>query len=787
MKRRSQTAAEESKRKAGNNVDASSSDDEQTFDDWFNAKHKERRDLVGSDPSFCLTAKLLAGMNNMSASQTLEISNETKDIFSSIMKHFKDSITKVLQQDEEAKKSISGIDAIFEKMSKPKVPEAMSSVHSCFGRYEKLGTLIMPLSFPVPCSTKDGKEEFFTSNAQIIPLREVLQKFFETPNLINETEIHLEKLYSSSIISNFVQGAQWKKKSEKFGKKFTLPLILHFQTYEKYNPLRVFFREVIKIGEIFVEIPCLPPDYMKDLRNVFSFVLFSVMNNEKIRFNQEAIMAQVVKELKFLKQKGISIRFPNGEKKIYFDIGLVIADNPRDVGFRESCAETKICTHCLTTRSELETIFLENECKLRDKAVYDNQIQENDPLSTGIQETCHLNKLNNFHVSENFVIDHVDTLLTSACRHDMAVVLKNLIFEEKVISYENFIARLQSAKSDDSICCYKPKEVKEKEIKNDYIALTAPEMYWLITFLPYVILEQAKYDPKIVLKYDRVITFGLYQQLAQVISILAKQEITEDQITKFNYFVAKYFEERKRLLPNRMTRTHHNLIHCGRLIGNNGPLWNFYLTRFQKRIFHRHNIAELEVNPLNVIRKVARKHQLILNHRFLLDDVTRKEQSIQSKAKYPYKEFDQAKKYKNFLSEYSEDEIYILNWIDFRGQKIKSDDILKSTPTGDMYQVCEIVLCKKEVLVIVKVIRKFYVKFQNSFRALFFTSDADDKYCTLNMSMLADCKKLTSAANIGKSELENCVHISQSSDENGMLPEIETDSVVFVENWFERF
>ena len=102
---------------------------------------------------------------------------------------------------------------------------------------------------------------------QFIPLREILIKFFEMPEIYNEVFKYLQELKSDSgIISNFVQADYWGKKSVSFGNTLRIPLTGYFDDYETNNLVGSHAGMSGKCGAVYIDCPCLPIHLQSQIR-----------------------------------------------------------------------------------------------------------------------------------------------------------------------------------------------------------------------------------------------------------------------------------------------------------------------------------------------------------------------------------------------------------------------------------------------------------------------------------------------------------------------------------------
>lgn len=129
------------------------------------------------------------------------------------------------------------------------------------------------------------------TTAEFIPLRNVFRKFFELPNILDESLTFMNALENQKLIINFIQGSFWKERKTLLAPKIVLPLFLHFDDYETNNPLGSH-AGVSKCCAVYVSIPGLP-DYMRSkLPNIFLFVLFNTLDRKD--FKNESIFLSYI-------------------------------------------------------------------------------------------------------------------------------------------------------------------------------------------------------------------------------------------------------------------------------------------------------------------------------------------------------------------------------------------------------------------------------------------------------------------------------------------------------------
>ena len=89
---------------------------------------------------------------------------------------------------------------------------------------------------------------------QFIPIRKVLQKFFELPDVLDKTIQYVQSLLENSkFITNIIQGTLLKNTVFLEPNRITLPLLIYFDDYENNNPLGSH-KGINKCGAVHVAI-----------------------------------------------------------------------------------------------------------------------------------------------------------------------------------------------------------------------------------------------------------------------------------------------------------------------------------------------------------------------------------------------------------------------------------------------------------------------------------------------------------------------------------------------------
>jgi len=132
------------------------------------------------------------------------------------------------------------------------------------------------------------------------------------------------KTSESELISSFIQSQLWKEKLRMNQNKIILPLFLYFDDFEVNNPLGSHAGSQ-KLGAVYVSLSCLPPELSSSLNNIFLASLFK--SDDKKCYGNRIIFYNLITELNYLKDTGITITIKNISHQVYFSLGLILGDN----------------------------------------------------------------------------------------------------------------------------------------------------------------------------------------------------------------------------------------------------------------------------------------------------------------------------------------------------------------------------------------------------------------------------------------------------------------------------
>jgi len=439
-----------------------------------------------------------------------------------------------------------------------------------------------------------------------IPLRQTLKKFFELPDAFTATIDYINSLKDSDIITNFVQSKLWCEKIKSFGNdSIVLPLFLYYDDWEVNNPLG---SHSTSLGGVYYYIPCLPPECVSRLENIFLALLFNTEDRKE--FGNKRTFAPLIEELNFLEQVGITIIVNGNLHKINFVLGLVLGDNlglHAICGFLESFRANYTCRFCKLHRTMSQTTCLEDESILRTHALYNMDLALANSSLSGIKEECVFNTITSFHVIDNVYVDIMHDILEGIAHYDMIPIINHFIqigdFTLSALNYS-----LQMFDYGPSVQNRPPCITDDFATKSKF-KMTASEMLIFCKLFGVIIGHNVK-------SYDDPF-WKLYLLLKEIIEFVFSKSITQESASAFKILVEKHHNQYMKCTKQYLKPKHHNLIHYTRVMMQCGPL--VFLSVIRLEGFHRvlKKISNVVMSRKNIAFSIATRYQFLFCYRLM--------------------------------------------------------------------------------------------------------------------------------------------------------------------------
>jgi len=198
-----------------------------------------------------------------------------------------------------------------------------------FKTLDKINVLIRPSPIIIGCMLNDKLNngrvvlESKDFNVYFIPLRGILKKIMEHSNLFNQIMTYYNNLTSkndNNLISSFVQSEVWKSKLSKNPDKIILPIFLYYDDFGVNDPLGSHAGSQ-KLGAVYFSIPCIPRELISSLDDIYLVLLFKT--DDKKEYGNFQTFNELISELNYLENVGITIQIENTDHRIFFSLGIL--------------------------------------------------------------------------------------------------------------------------------------------------------------------------------------------------------------------------------------------------------------------------------------------------------------------------------------------------------------------------------------------------------------------------------------------------------------------------------
>ena len=553
----------------------------------------------------------LYGSLDLSKHQVQVFFEFIQDITNTGLDMIKNQLETVHKSKKNASEIVADINSLFNAFNESL--HNFSTDHNRIALIENTGEYIPPTEFSVGKKFASMKykahstllERSTDSKAFFFPLGRIFKRVFELPNVyktISNYKAQLEQKNDKSLITNFIQSNLWKMKTKNFNTKDVFPLFLYYDDFEAGNPLGAH-AGVNKMGGTYVTIPCFPPEYQSSLFSVFHALLFYSKDREK--YGNFAIFKPLIEELKFLESTGIELDLPEGKKKIYFKLGLILGDNlglHSLLGLVECFRANFCCRFCTMERSQRLLATLEDEYFLRDKISYDKHLKQSDVSLTGIKQECVFHHLSNFHVVENMAVDIMHDFIEGVCFSDMAAMIKYYI-EKGFFTLNDLNNRIKLHDFGAIDADNAPPVIGADNLRNNNIKMSASEMWTFVRHFGIIVGDLIPSDDEV---------WQLYLNIRQILALVTSTSIQRESSAQLKNLIKEHHWLARHLLNRTLKATDHHLLHYPTVMNASGPLINFWSMRFEAKHQESKISAVVSHTKHNLCKTIARRHQFKL-------------------------------------------------------------------------------------------------------------------------------------------------------------------------------
>lgn len=488
------------------------------------------------------------------------------------------------------------------------------SEYKRFKFYEEKGTLIpakeILLKTRCEYSPKSGYHSVNYS-MHIIPINLVLQNFFSIDNILVETLKYIESLQNNDrVITNIMQGSAWQNKIRELHQSenvINLPIIVFYDDFEVNNPLGAH-AGIQKIGGLYISLPFLPQKFASLLDSIFVLAFFHA--SDRVKFGNNVVFNKPIEELNLLSERGIPVNSAIFTGFLKFHVVALAGDNlglNGCLGFVESFSALHYCRICRSNKAEIQTLFREDPSKLRTMTSYLDDLALDNSRETGIKSECAWFQLNGFKLFDNVSVDLLHDYLEGCCRYTMDFLLKYLVQESKIISFdalESRITRFDYGPDNSS----KPNNSLVVDGSKIRFKTSASEMKTLVAYFGLIV-------GSIVNVNDPV--WELYLLLRQILDKLLTHRIFPSNMELVSHLIEEFLERFTSVTKSSLKPKFHFLVHYPKMFLKFGPLVQVWTMRFEAKHQVSKIAARASKNRINITKTLALRNQLSLNYKFL--------------------------------------------------------------------------------------------------------------------------------------------------------------------------
>lgn len=379
----------------------------------------------------------------------------------------------------------------------------------------------------------------------------------------------------------------------------TIPFCLYYDELETGNPLGSH-KTIHKIGAIYLALRCFPTYIYSSLQNIHHCVLFPA----NMKKNLSVCLSKLVPELTSLIQKGV---FLHGRLIKFQFIGF-IGDNlglHQVLGFTESFSANFHCRFCRANKSQTKCMTMENKHLLRNVQNYNADILTDNESMTGIKANSKLNKIPNYHVTQNSFVDVMHDVLEGVANFGMTCVI-NFYLKEGSFTLEELNNRLKFFPMHH--LSNRPPPIKLYSLKKDVLPYSASEMMHLVLYFCLIIGDRLGDDD----------VYQYYLILREIVSILLMKKIPVPMIEILGSLISEHHSMYMSLFNKSLRPKHHFMIHYPHILRLTGPLCHNWSMRFESKHLETKIASLICRSRVNLCKSIAIRHSFILSYDCLI-------------------------------------------------------------------------------------------------------------------------------------------------------------------------
>jgi hypothetical protein len=330
----------------------------------------------------------------------------------------------------------------------------------------------------------------------------------------------------------------------------------------------------------------------------------------------DAILEKFQSEMKKLSSEGFSGEFSIiGKQTIFVNLCHLACDNLAlngIFGFIECFSGDFFCTMCYATRETMQLHFTEDKFAARTVDEYNSDVAN---ISTaamqqrvhcrGVKKDCVLNSIPDYHVTKNFSLDVMHTVIEGVIPIEVGCILYYLCTVKHYFTLNDLNKRLVSFWGKVNVDKKnKPPELNRLKPPGSGLSpsMKAVQSLSLLKYLPLIVGDCVPED-------DEHWQFLL--ELSTLVDLFLAPRFTVGMVSMMRLLISDHLATFLELFgPNvRLRPKHHFLVHFPTIILQSGPLLGMSCLRYELKNSFFKRCAHIVCNFTDICHTLAYRHQ----------------------------------------------------------------------------------------------------------------------------------------------------------------------------------
>ena len=391
-------------------------------------------------------------------------------------------------------------------------------------------------------------------------------------------------------------------------------LQLYYDGMGVTNPLRSH-GSLHNIGAFYYTIKNVPEEFNSCFANVHLLAL--CYSHDLSVYGYEPVLEKFVSEIKSLSTVGFEGDFPIlGHCTVYASLCQVTGDSLALnglLGFIESFSGSYFCNLCYATAEDIQVHFTESKFQMRTIREYNSDLlglteekQCGRIHRRGVKSRCVLNEIEGFHVTDNWCIDIMHSVLEGVIPIELGCILYGLCNVDRCITLRQVneqILLLWGKITVDKT--QKPAEItKIQEPGHGIVPSMKAVQYWaLMKYLPLAVGSFVPVDNE---------HWQFLLHLSHMVDLIFARYFTAEMARYLKLVISDHLSDFLRLYGNvgaKLRPKHHFLVHLPTIILKSGPLHGMCCLRYELKNSFFKRCAHIVCNFKNICHTLAHRHQ----------------------------------------------------------------------------------------------------------------------------------------------------------------------------------